>query len=39
MEVNQELKNLQGLLEMAPRYLNAAGRLVVISFQSTEDRV
>lgn len=37
--VNREVENLAGLLEQAPRYLNPGGRLAVISFQSTEDRV
>ncbi len=39
MEVNQELPHLQALLEAAPRCLNAGGRRVVISLQSSEDRV
>lgn len=37
--VNHEVENLAGLLQQAPRYLNPGGRLAVISFQSTEDRV
>ena len=37
--VNHEVENLAGLLEQAPRHLNPGGRLAVISFQSTEDRV
>lgn len=39
MAVNQEMENLQALLEQAPRHLNPAGRLAVISFQSMEDRL
>lgn len=39
MAVNQELSNLEALLEAAPGFLRPGGRLVVISFQSTEDRV
>jgi 16S rRNA (cytosine1402-N4)-methyltransferase len=37
--VNEELEQLQRLLsDVAPRRLNAGGRLVVISFHSLEDR-
>jgi 16S rRNA (cytosine1402-N4)-methyltransferase len=47
MAVNQEVENLATLLEQAPRLLASpqaggginGGRLAVISFQSTEDRV
>jgi 16S rRNA (cytosine1402-N4)-methyltransferase len=47
MAVNQEVENLAALLEQAPRFLASpqerrginGGRLAVISFQSTEDRV
>jgi 16S rRNA (cytosine1402-N4)-methyltransferase len=39
MEVNRELPNLEALLSNAPRHLNAGGRLAVISFHSTEDRM
>lgn len=39
MEVNRELPNLEALLSNAPRYLNVGGRLAVISFHSTEDRM
>jgi 16S rRNA (cytosine1402-N4)-methyltransferase len=39
MEVNRELPNLTALMDQAPRGLSAGGRLAVISFQSTEDRV
>jgi 16S rRNA (cytosine1402-N4)-methyltransferase len=39
MVVNQERENLQSLLQRAPRHLNSGGRLAVISFQSTEDRM
>lgn len=39
MAVNHEVENLAALLEQAPRHLNPGGRLAVISFQSTEDRL
>ena len=39
MVVNQERENLQSLLQTAPRHLSGGGRLAVISFQSTEDRM
>jgi 16S rRNA (cytosine1402-N4)-methyltransferase len=39
MLVNQEMENLAALLEQAPKYLKRGGRLAVISFQSTEDRL
>ncbi len=39
MLVNREIENLHGLLEQAPRHLKPGGRLAVISFQSTEDRI
>jgi 16S rRNA (cytosine1402-N4)-methyltransferase len=39
MYVNAELHNLQTLLKDAPKLLNPDGRLAVISFQSTEDRL
>ena len=39
MAVNQELPNLHALMDQAPRGLKAGGRVAVISFQSTEDRV
>jgi 16S rRNA (cytosine1402-N4)-methyltransferase len=39
MEVNRELQNLERLLEQAPGLLNAGGRIAVISFHSTEDRM
>jgi 16S rRNA (cytosine1402-N4)-methyltransferase len=37
--VNHELKDLQALLETAPQLLKPAGRLVIISFHSLEDRI
>lgn len=39
MAVNQEAENLSALLKSAPRRLAAGGRLAIISFQSTEDRL
>jgi len=39
MAVNDELSNLSALLERAPNALRPGGRLAVISFHSTEDRV
>jgi 16S rRNA (cytosine1402-N4)-methyltransferase len=39
MKVNRELENLRDLLETAPQYLTRGGRLAIISFQSTEDRM
>ena len=39
MAVNDELPNLTALLERAPRALKPGGRLAVISFHSTEDRM
>ena len=39
MLVNSEVANLQALLDAAPRCLRSGGRLVVISFQSSEDRL
>ena len=39
MAVNREVENLSALLEQSPRHLSPGGRLAVISFQSTEDRL
>ncbi len=39
IEVNEELKNLKTLLEMAKRCLSMDGRIAVISFHSLEDRM
>jgi 16S rRNA (cytosine1402-N4)-methyltransferase len=39
MHVNAELPNLQTLLTNAPKHLKPRGRLAIISFQSTEDRL
>lgn len=38
IHVNRELDDLVALLESAPRVLKPAGRLVLISFHSLEDR-
>ncbi|MBV9573335.1 MAG: 16S rRNA (cytosine(1402)-N(4))-methyltransferase RsmH [Acidobacteriales bacterium] len=37
--VNDELNHLQALLSAAPQLLKSGGRLVIISFQSLEDRI
>ena len=39
MAVNREVENLHDLMERAPKRLNPGGRLGVISFHSTEDRI
>jgi len=39
MAVNREVENTTALVEQGPGFLNAGGRMVVISFQSTEDRI
>lgn len=39
MKVNREAENLEALLKQAPTFLAPHGRLVVISFHSTEDRI
>ena len=38
MEVNQELEELEALLEALPRMVTSGGRVVFITFHSTEDR-
>jgi 16S rRNA (cytosine1402-N4)-methyltransferase len=38
MAVNDEMGELDRLLEIGPSLLNAGGRMVVISFQSIDDR-
>jgi 16S rRNA (cytosine1402-N4)-methyltransferase len=39
MAVNDEVGNLRALLDAAPRLLTVGGRVAVISFHSTEDRM
>jgi 16S rRNA (cytosine1402-N4)-methyltransferase len=39
MAVNRELENLEALLNQAPRHLKPGGRLAIIGFHSTEDRM
>jgi 16S rRNA (cytosine1402-N4)-methyltransferase len=39
MKVNRELENLEALLTQAPKFLQAGGRIAVISFHSMEDRI
>ncbi len=39
MAVNGEIQNLEALLKQGPLALSPAGRIAVISFQSTEDRL
>jgi 16S rRNA (cytosine1402-N4)-methyltransferase len=39
MAVNRELENLETLLKDAPRFLKPGGRLAIIGFHSTEDRM
>ena len=39
MAVNHETDNLQALLNAAPGVMKSGGRLGIISFQSTEDRI
>lgn len=39
IEVNKELDNLKSLLNQALELLNSAGRLVIISYHSLEDRL
>ncbi|MCC6240681.1 MAG: 16S rRNA (cytosine(1402)-N(4))-methyltransferase RsmH [Phycisphaerales bacterium] len=39
MKTNSEIDNLTSLLEQAAGYLKTGGRLAIISFQSTEDRI
>jgi 16S rRNA (cytosine1402-N4)-methyltransferase len=39
IEVNQELESLNQALDAMPKWLNAGGRIVVISYHSLEDRL
>jgi 16S rRNA (cytosine1402-N4)-methyltransferase len=39
MQVNHEVQRLEALLKAGPRFLKPCGRMAVISFQSTEDRL
>ncbi|HZZ43645.1 MAG TPA: 16S rRNA (cytosine(1402)-N(4))-methyltransferase RsmH [Tepidisphaeraceae bacterium] len=39
MAVNREMENLEALLKQAPRFLKPGGKLAIIGFHSTEDRL
>ncbi|MEL6495564.1 MAG: 16S rRNA (cytosine(1402)-N(4))-methyltransferase RsmH [Cyanobacteria bacterium J06623_7] len=39
IEVNQELKSLEKLIELAPNWLKPGGKIGIISFHSLEDRI
>lgn len=39
IEVNQELKSLEKLIELAPTWLKPGGKIGIISFHSLEDRI
>ncbi len=39
MKVNGEMENLERLLKLAPQFLKPGGKIAIISFHSTEDRV
>ena len=39
IEVNQELKSLSKLIELAPTWLKPGGKISIISFHSLEDRI
>ena len=39
IEVNQELKSLEKLIEVAPTWLKPGGKIGIISFHSLEDRI
>ncbi|MBC7785055.1 MAG: 16S rRNA (cytosine(1402)-N(4))-methyltransferase RsmH [Burkholderiales bacterium] len=39
MAVNGEMENLERLLKIAPKFLKSGGRIAIISFHSTEDRL
>ena len=39
IEVNQELKSLSKLIELAPTWLKPGGKIGIISFHSLEDRI
>lgn len=39
LSVNKELEELEALLDAAPRLVGSGGRVVVLTFMSTEDRI
>lgn len=39
MAVNGEMENLEQLIKLAPRFLKPGGKIAIISFHSTEDRL
>lgn len=39
LKVNEELEQLEGLLKTAPERIRSGGRMVVLTFMSTEDRM
>ncbi len=39
MAVNGEMNNLEQLIKLAPRFLKPGGKIAIISFHSTEDRL
>lgn len=39
LSVNRELEELEALLDAAPRLVGSGGRVVVLTFMSTEDRI
>ena len=39
VEINQELQELEALLAALPRLVSSGGRVVILTFMSTEDRI